>query len=703
MLSPIDVMRGLIDQLLIWDHSYYVKNTSLVSDAVYDSVFQKLQELEKQYPEHIQPNSPTQKVSGGVSEEFRVVKHTYPMLSIKTETEPSLESLTKWMQSIAEKLNAPLRKVGFSAEHKYDGLGLSLKYSKGKLVQALTRGDGFLGEDVLANAVHVHGIPAELKPLDFETTCNIQGNVAIDRKLYNYDSPNFIHEVDLEIRGEVVMFKSDFEKLNEYQRQNGFKEFANTRNAAAGTLRTLDSSVVIKRHLRFLPYSLEFDPLDPNHELTINQFMYQTEVLKAFPVLGFIPPGEEVTNFCRVDPEDYYNLFLKVQEKRQSLPYEIDGLVFKVDDESFRTELGFRNREPVWAIAYKFPPEEVTTNVLGIDVQVGRTGKLTPVARLKSVKVGGVTVTNVTLHNRFDLRKRDVRVGDMVIVRRAGDVIPEIVGPLKDQRNWYYDNFKFTNCPVCGSKAVRLKGEREYQCMNKLGCSAQAKRAIEHYASRSAMRIEGLGEVMIDKLYEADLVTKLSDIYTLTVDKLTDIGVGKKIAENLIESIEKSKTTTFAKFIYALGIPNVGEGTSTRLANHYHHVYQFMTDQTNYLLGIPDIGPITTESIVRFFKDLTNMGQASHLFVNVLKVEVQQRSSVKLAGKTFVVTGSFEGFDRDGMKDLIKVNGGNVTNNVNKKVHYLVQGDNPGSSKVDKAMELKVPVIDIHQLNAMIG
>lgn len=685
MTNQKEIIRKLVDQLLNWDHAYYIQNQSLVSNAVYDSVYQKLEELEKQFPDCVFPDSPTQRVSGGTSEEFKVLKHTYPMLSIKTETNPSPESLKQWMETLAEKLNIPFRKLEVMGELKYDGLGLSLKYIKGQLIQALTRGDGYMGEDVLNNAVHVHGIPKTLVPLSGDpatSICNI---------------------VDLEIRGEVIFYKEDYERVNIYQRENGLKEYANARNAAAGTLRTLDPEVVAKRHLRFMPYSLKFDPLDPNYEKTVDHFLYQTEVLQVFEKLGFIRPGILNTNFERVDAEDFYKLFLDVEKTRSYIPYEIDGVVFKVDFEAYQTELGFRNREPVWAIAYKFPPEEATTNVLGIDVQVGRTGKLTPVARLKPVKVGGVTVSNVTLHNRFDLRNRDVRVGDVVIVRRAGDVIPEIVGPLKDQRNWYYDNFKFTKCPVCGSKAVRLKGEREYRCMNTLGCSAQAKRAIEHFASRSAMRIEGLGEAMIDKLYEAGVVRYLSDIYKLTVNDLTDLGVGNKIAENLIEGIEKSKTTTFAKFIFALGIPNVGEGTASRLANHYNHVYQFLTDQTDYLLGIPDIGPITTESIVRFFKDLTNMGQASHLFTNVLKVEVQQHSSTKLAGKTFVVTGSFEGFDRDAMKDLIKANGGNVTNNVNKKVSYLLQGDNPGSSKVDKAMELKVPVIDIHQLNAMIG
>lgn len=685
MTNQKEIVRKLVDQLLTWDHAYYIQNQSLVSNAVYDSVYQKLEELEKQFPDCIFPDSPTQRVSGGTSQEFKVLKHTYPMLSIKTETNPSLESLTNWMQSLADRLKISLSELHLTIEHKYDGLGLSLKCQKGQLVQALTRGDSFTGEDVLVNAMHIHGVPKTLTPLygDPETSiCNL---------------------VDVEIRGEVLFYKEDYERVNAYQRQNGLKEFANARNAAAGTLRTLDSDVVAKRHLRFMPYSLKFDPLDPNYEKTVDSLMGQSDVLSIFEDLGFIRPGWVSVDTDTPTPEDYFNAFLRVGEKRNELPYEIDGVVFKVDDEAYQTELGFRNREPVWAIAYKFPPEEATTNVLGIDVQVGRTGKLTPVARLKPVKVGGVTVSNVTLHNRFDLRNRDVRVGDVVIVRRAGDVIPEIVGPLKDQRNWYYDNFKFTKCPVCGSKAVRLKGEREYRCMNTLGCSAQAKRAIEHFASRSAMRIEGLGEAMIDKLYEAGVVRYLSDIYKLTVNDLTDLGVGNKVAENLIEGIEKSKTTTFAKFIFALGIPNVGEGTASRLANHYHHVYQFLTDQTDYLLGIPDIGPITTESIVRFFKDLTNMGQASHLFTNVLKVEVQQHSSTKLAGKTFVVTGSFEGFDRDAMKDLIKANGGNVTNNVNKKVHYLVQGDNPGSSKVDKAMELKVPVIDIHQLNAMIG
>ncbi|WP_396190541.1 NAD-dependent DNA ligase LigA, partial [Flavobacterium sp.] len=681
MFDPKEVSRKLVDQLLSWDRAYYIQNEPAVTDAVYDSVFQKLQELEKQFPDCVMPDSPTRKVSGGVSAEFKVCKHTYPMLSIQTETNPSSEALEKWMYSIAEKLHIPLWNVDFVTEHKYDGLGLSLKYSKGKLVRALTRGDGFIGEDVLVNAKHIHGIPETLTS-------------------DNRDLSTICQSMNLEFRGEVLFYKEDYERLNAYQRQNGLKEFANARNAAAGTLRTLDSEIVSKRHLRFIPYSVHWDQLSSDSEIAESYFGSQFDALVACSLLGFIKPGLEETPGCR-NPDGYYNLFLEIQEKRSSLPYEIDGVVFKVESARHRSKLGFRNREPVWAIAYKFPPEEAVTNVTAIDIQVGRTGKLTPVARLKPISVGGATITNVTLHNLFDLRARDVRVGDMVVVRRAGDVIPEIVRPLKEMRNWYYDNFKITQCPCCGSKAVRLKGEREYRCMNTLGCSAQAKRALEHFASRNAMKIDGMGETTINLLYDSGVVKSLSDIYSLTIEKLTDLGMGPNMARNLIDGIEASKTTTFQKFIYALGIPNVGEGTSTRLADHYDCMSKLSAATDKELSDIPDIGPTTAESIRRFFSDRANFNQSTSLQNTILNIQQSQKASTVLTGNIFVVTGSFTGYDRDGVKNLIIGNGGVVTNSVSKKTTYLVAGDNPGESKIKKAKESKVPSIDIQQLLSM--
>lgn len=654
----IDELVDIINKL---DNAYYNENNSLVTDFVYDGYRKELYILEQKYQHYIREDSPTNKVSGKAAKEFITVRHVVPMLSIQTETEPSKESLNRWI------INNGLRNdndENVIPELKYDGVSLSLTYKRGKLVQALTRGDGEIGEDVTHNAKVIKSIPSYI-----DNDCDL-----------------------LVVRGEVLIFKEAFKKLNEEQTNKGLKPFANARNAASGSLRQLDANITANRPVTFIPYSVPvgYESLESSTRYKQDRLM---ELLEG---LGFYRYNIEIH-------DDLYTHFEYINKIRDTLPFEIDGVVFKYNNIKTQEKMGYKTREPYWAVAYKFPPQEVITKLLAIDIQVGRTGKLTPVAKVEPVFVSGTTISNITLHNLFDLRSRGVRVGDSVIIRRAGDVIPEIVGPVLFHRTQYLPNFKFTNCPICGSKATRLKGEREYRCMNTLGCSAQAKRAIEHYASRSAMRIDGLGESMIDKLYDIGLVTKLSDIYNLTVDKLTDIGVGKKVAENLIESIEKSKTTTFAKFIYALGIPNVGEGTSLRLSNHYHHIYQFMEDQTPYLMAIPDIGPTTTESIVRFFKDLANMGQASHLFVNVLNIQVQQKASTKLGGLTFVVTGSFEGFDRDGLKDMIKANGGNVTNTVNKKVNYLVQGDNPGDTKVNKAQELKVPVIDLQQLNAMVG
>lgn len=663
----------MVNQLKEWDHQYYVRNEPEVVDAVYDSLFKEVQSLEKEHPELTDPTSPTQRVSGRISDGFKVVKHSFPMLSIKTETSPSAESLLQWMRTLQEDDEFPW----IVLEHKYDGLGLALRYVNGYLANALTRGDGEEGEDVIHNARFIHGVPP---------TINVGKN---EGRI-------------IEIRGEVVMYKEDFKKLNEYQKANGLKEFANARNAAAGTLRSLDSSVTARRHLRFIPYSVTEIAKPPELPSAFGH-LFHSDDITTLRYHGFIFPSvynsddsvDRVTergNALAV-ADHYFSQFKQVAWMRDALPYEIDGVVFKVNSLVDQERLGFRNREPNWAIAYKFQAEQAMTKLLAIDLQVGRTGKLTPVARLTPVFVGGATVSNVTLHNVFDLRNRGVRIGDRIIVRRAGDVIPEIVGPIKTMRTEYLPNFRIHTCPECGSKAVRVKGEREYRCVNSIGCPAQAKRAIQHYASKLAMAIDGMGDVMIDKLYDTKTIRWLYDIYTLDKQKLLAIGIGEKTAQNLLDSIEASKDVTFAKFIYSLGIPGVGEATAKTLSQHYDHVFQMAAASVDELSAIPDIGPVTAKSIREFLQSPVNMGQVSAIQMYCLRIKSPPRISDQFKGKTFVITGSFELFDRDRLKTYITNMGGAVSSSVSKKTNYLIVGNEGSAAKREAASKYDVVTI----------
>ena len=675
-------MQSLVDALKRWDHYYYVKNEPEVSDAVYDATFKELQALEAAHPEFIDSTSPTQRVSGGISDGFKVVKHDFPMLSIKTETSPSEEALAKWIKSTLPWSDGSTD-FNYVLELKYDGLGLELIYEGDELVNAVTRGNGDEGEDVLANAKHVHGIPHRI---DAAKTSR------------------------LNIRGEVLMYKEDFKKLNEYMRSTGQKEFANPRNAAAGSLRTLDSSITARRHLRFIPYTLH-EVVDPG-SAPLFDVSSHSEQIKSLTRWGFIEPN--VVDFSSSEYEVQrmgnesdkakllFGKFKEVGQLRNTLPFEIDGVVFKVNSLEEQERLGFRSREPNWAIAYKFPAEQTTTKLTAIDVQVGRTGKLTPVARLEPVFVGGTTITNVTLHNVFDLRNRDVRVGDTVIVQRAGDVIPEIVGPILQFRTGYFKNFHITHCPICKSKAIRLKGEREYRCVNHIGCPAQAKRTIEHYASKLAMNIDGLGESMIEKLYNSGTVRNLTHIYDLNMEKLRALSIGEKTSQNLLDNIEKSKNVTFARFIHALGITNVGESTANTIAHYYNRVADLASATIDQLMCLPDVGPTTAQSINEFFKDPSNLGQALHLQTNVLKIQSAQKQGTNLKGMSFVITGSFNGEDRVAISQRIVQNGGTVTNSVSKKTNFLLVGKDPGANKIADAERLLVPQIGIESLNDMI-
>ena len=665
-MNPKDRITELTNCINQLDTSYYVNNESLVCDAVYDITFQELVSLEQAYPEFRLMNSPTNRVSGGVSKEFATVKHSAPMLSIRTETEPSLQAFEKWKASIAKQLQ-PLYRLDFFAEYKFDGLGLSLTYQDNLLVSGLTRGDGEFGEDVTNNAKTIYGVPHYL-----ESPVN-----RIDR---------------LVIRGEVMMSHQVFKKLNETKVLLGEKPFANTRNAASGSLRQLDSSETAKRHLIFVPYQIV--------EYTCNGFEIkitsQREAYQIMKNLGFNPVFIYESVEKLLSSSSLSELAVSLRKK---LPFDIDGYVVKVDRTSHQKKLGYRSREPNWAVAYKFQAEVAQTKLLAIDVQIGRTGKVTPVARLKPIQVGGTVVANVTLHNVFDLRARGVRVGDDIFVRRAGDVIPEISGYNPLSRKTYLPNFKMpTHCSSCGGKIKRLQGEREYYCTNTLQCKAQLKQAIMHYASRNAMNIQGLGEKIAEQLVDTGVVIKLFDIYTLSGSSFRNIeGMGDKTISNLLNAIEISKVTSFTKFMYALGIRNVGEGTAKALSTLLDSPDALAKQSVESLMKVNDIGKITAESIYSFFKIESNYFQVMAIWLNHLRVEKPVNASGVLLGKLFVVTGTFGETSREELKTFIEQHGGTFQKSVSKKTNYLVAGE-CGGSKREEASRLNVNIITMDDL-----
>lgn len=654
-------MRDLVEEIKKHNHAYYVLDEPLVPDAFYDNKYKLLQELEAKYPELVQPDSPTKKVGGAVQEGFTSSKHNIPMLSIRTETAPSEQALMDWIVSLSTKLGG--KQVDIIPEYKFDGVSLSLDYEKGLLTKAVTRGDGESGEVVTENAKYVFGVPISI--------------------------PNKAER--LTVRGEAMMYKKDFEELNKHQISRGAKTFANPRNAAAGSLRQLDPKVTASRKLRFVAYSV----VEGDESLGTTT---QEGLLSKLSGLGF--PTYVVPNFHDRAP---FNNFHYIQNVREDLPFEIDGVVFKVDNLSYQQELGFKSREPYWAVAYKFPPQEVVTKLLSIDVQVGRTGKLTPVARLEPIFVSGTTVSNVTLHNVFDLRDRGIRVGDAVIVRRAGDVIPEITGALKEARKSYLPNFHMPKaCPVCGGRVARMHGEREYRCTNSLNCKAQLKQALSHFASKRAMDIDGLGDKLISQLVDAGILTSALDIYNLTTEKLQDLpGIGEKTISNLLLAIEQSKKVSFARFIYSLGIRHVGESTAKTIAEHYNHVFVLADASIETLKQMPEVGDVVAKSIYDFFKNSDAYILVGALQTSYLVMDVQETVSEKLKGKVFVFTGTFDGISRDKMKEMVLLHGGKVSGTVSSKVNYLVVGSDAGS-KADHAASLNIDMINQDQFMQLV-
>ena len=675
--APRERAQALRSQLHHHAHRYYVLDAPEIPDAEYDRLFQELQALEAQYPALRTPDSPTQRVGGKLLEGFAKVRHTVPMLSIRTETDIEASGARNFDARVRRELAlaADAAPVEYVAELKFDGLALNLRYEAGALVQAATRGDGEVGEDVTQNIRTIGQIPLRLPA----------------------DAPPV-----LEVRGEVYMRRDDFERLNELQREKiaqgakHEKTFVNPRNAAAGAVRQLDPAIARQRPLSFYAYGWGEIQGGPD-------FQTHFEVLQTLKAWGF--PVSERVQVAR-GAEDLVAYHRAVGQARDQLPFDIDGVVYKVNALALQQQLGFVTREPRWAVAHKFPAQEQVTTVQAIDVFVGRTGKLTPVAKLQPVFVGGVTVTNATLHNEDEARRKDVRVGDQVIVRRAGDVIPEVVSVVPGQRTHEAPVFTMpSHCPVCGSQAVREEGEADYRCTGGLFCGAQRKQSLLHFAQRRAMDIEGLGEKLVDQVVDAGIIRTLPDLYRLGLANLSALDrMGEKSAQNLLAGLEQSKATTLPRFLFALGIRHVGEATARDLARHFGTLDAVMHANVDQLLQVPDVGPVVAESLHTFFAQAHNREVVEQLRacgVHWPEGEPVATASLPLTGKTVVLTGTLPTLSREEAKALLEAAGAKVAGSVSKKTHYVVAGAEAGS-KLDKARELGVPVLDEDGLRALL-
>ncbi|MEQ1600490.1 MAG: NAD-dependent DNA ligase LigA [Methylophilaceae bacterium] len=653
------------------DYSYYVLDTPSVSDSEYDGLFRELQSLETNFPELISTDSPTQRVGGTALKGFDSISHRQAMLSLNNAFEES--EVAAFDKRVREGLGVD--SVEYGVEPKFDGLAITLTYEHGLFVQGATRGDGYTGEDVSLNLRTIRAIPMRL----------------------HSDKPPAL----LEVRGEVLMLKRDFERLNREQEARGDKLFVNPRNAAAGSLRQLDPNITATRPLTFFAYGLgasEGIPVITTHSAAMDYL-----AALHLPVSSQRATVQGLQGLL-----DYYR---NIGQQREKLPFDIDGVVYKVNALSQQAELGFVSRAPRWAIAHKFPAQEALTVVEAIDVQVGRTGAITPVARLKPVFVGGVTVTNATLHNQDEIDRKDVRVGDTVSVRRAGDVIPEVVRSLPEFRAATSSPYKLLaaigqQCPVCGSHVVKLEDESVARCSGGLFCPAQRKQAILHFASRRAMDIEGLGEKLVDQLVDAQLVHTLADIYQLDVATLSSLErMAEKSAQNIVDALQISKKTTLARFIYALGIRNVGETTAKDLARHFGNLPALQTADLQILQQTPDVGPVVAESILQFFNEPHNSEVIQQLIqagIHWEESEGKSTTSGALSGKTFVLTGTLPNLSREAAKEMIEAVGGKVNGSVSKKTDYVVAGAEAGS-KLEKAQVLGIALLDESGLLALLA
>ena len=667
--------QALRAQIAQHDHAYYVLDAPSVPDAEYDRLFRELQTLENTHPELCTPDSPTQRVGGKPLAQFPPVRHRLPMLSIRTETDTEASGAQAFDARVRRELGLGEgdAEVEYAAELKFDGLAINLRYEHGVLVQATTRGDGETGEDVSNNVRTIRAIALRL----------------------HGDAPAV-----LEIRGELYMRRDDFEALNQRQAESGDKTFVNPRNAAAGSIRQLDPAIAARRPLSFFAYGLgetQGWAVPESH----------AEVLDAIAAFGLPVCEHRAVVRGAAGLSEFHRHIAALRER---LPFDIDGVVYKVNALALQRELGFVTREPRWAVAHKYPAQEALTLLRGIEVQVGRTGALTPVARLEPVFVGGVTVTNATLHNQDEIDRKDVRIGDWVIVRRAGDVIPEVVAPVLERRQGELPRFQlleqYPSCPVCGSHVVRGVDEAVARCTGGLFCPAQRKQALRHFAGRRAMDIEGLGDKLVEQLVDAAIVRTPVDLYRMGILALANLErMGDKSAHNLLAAIDKSRATTLARFIFALGIRNVGEATAKELARHFGNLDRLMAAAVENLQEVADVGPIVAQSIVEFFAEPHNREIIEQLrAAGVHWAEGEAATSVVggLTGQTFVLTGSLPTLSRDEAKALIEAEGGKVASAVSKKTSYVVAGAEAGS-KLLKAQALGVDIIDEDGLRTLLS
>jgi DNA ligase (NAD+) len=659
-------------------HLYYTLDAPELPDAEYDRLFQELQALEAAHPELLTADSPTQRVIGRVLDGLQPVRHVVPMLSIQTETDTTAAGAAAFDARVRRELALPddAPPVEYAAELKFDGLAINLRYENGVLVQAATRGDGETGEDVTHNVQTIGQVPLRLRGAAWPAV--------------------------LEVRGEAYMRRDDFEALNARQREKGEKTYINPRNTAAGAVRQLDAKMAAQRPLSFFAYGLgEVQGWPAGHEPETHAGLLDRLAAYGLPVSAdrrVVPGAEGLVQF-----------HAEMLARRDALPFDIDGIVYKVNSLALQKQLGFKTREPRWAVAHKYPAQEQMTPLRGIEIQVGRTGKLTPVAKLEPVFVGGTTVSNATLHNLFELRRKGVRIGDTVIVRRAGDVIPEVVGRVAaapGPREPYVPNFRMPRqCPVCASAVVRERGGMDHRCSGGLFCAAQRKQAILHFAGRRAMDVEGLGDKLVDQLVDGGLIRTLPELYTLGVAKLSALErMAEKSAANLVAALEKSKTTTLARFIYALGIRQVGEATAKDLARHFGSLDRVMDAPLDELLQVNDVGPIVAQSICTFFDQPHNREVAEQLRAAGIHWPEHEAAlgPQPLLGKTLVLTGTLPTLSRDEAKALVEAAGGKVAGSVSKKTDYVIAGEEAGS-KLAKAQELGVPVLDEAGLHALLA
>jgi DNA ligase (NAD+) len=675
ILARVTALRREIEQ---HNHAYYVLDQPTIPDAEYDRLFRELQALEAQYPELVTPDSPTQRVGGKPLAGFAQVRHAVPMLSIRTETDTEASGAQAFDARVRKELGLSEADppVEYAAELKFDGLAINLRYEHGLLVQAATRGDGETGEEVTQNIRTLHCIPLRLQT----------------------EAPPAV----VEVRGEVFMQRDDFERYNARQREAGKPTLVNPRNGAAGSIRQLDPAMAAQRPLSFFAYGLgdvqDWNDAPRTHGATLD----------ALAGMGIPVCSERIIGSGAAALIAFHD---DIAARRDSLPFDIDGVVYKVNAYDLQRELGFLTREPRWAVAHKYPAQEQLTTVLGIEVQVGRTGALTPVARLAPVFVGGVTVTNATLHNQDEIDRKDVRVGDTVIVRRAGDVIPEVVAAVIERRPdpapLRFNILQiYPVCPECGSHVVRLEGEAAVRCTGGLVCPAQRKQALLHFAGRRAMDIEGLGDKLVDQLVERGLVHTPADVYGLNLDTLAGLErMAEKSATNLLAAIEASKATTLARFIFALGIRNVGETTAKDLARHFGSLDKLAAAAEADLLAVRDVGPIVAQSITQFFAEPHNLDVVNSLRaagVHWPESSGKSQSAGILTGQTLVLTGTLPTLTREAAKEMIEAAGGKVAGSVSKKTAYVVAGEEAGS-KLTKAQELGVSILDEAGLLALLA